>query len=115
MLILIAILLTLVPAAFILWPFVFGPRRNEFEHEEGSEHADLMMHWDATAAGLAGAELDHALGNISTQDYQAVNRLLLSEAASIMAEMELSEDEEERMLSALRDEVSSARARVEGT
>ena len=43
-----------------------------------------------------------------------VNRQLLSEAASIMTEMELSEDEEERMLSALRDEVGSARARVEG-
>ena len=114
MLVLIAILLTLVPAAFILWPFLFGARRNEFEYEEGSKHADLMMRWDATAAGLAGAELDHALGNLSTQDYDALNRQLLSEAASIMAEMELSEDEEERMLSALREEVSSARARVEG-
>ena len=114
MLVFIAILLTLVPALFILWPFLFGARRDEFEHEEGSEHADLMMRWDATAAGLAGAELDHALGNLSTQDYQTVNRQLLSEAASIMAEMELTEEEEERMLSALREEVSSARARVEG-
>ena len=114
MLIFIAILLTLVPAAFILWPFVFDAKRNEFEYEEGSEHADLMMRWDAAGAGLAGAELDHALGNLSTQDYQAVNRQLLSEAASIMTEMELSEDEEERMLSALREEVGSARARVEG-
>ena len=66
MLILIAILLTMVPAAFILWPFVFGPSRNEFEYEEGSEHADLMMRWDAAAAGLAGAELEHTLGNLST-------------------------------------------------
>ena len=32
-----------------------------------------------------------------------------------MADMELSEEEEERMLTALRDEVSSARARVEGS
>ena len=114
MLVLIAILLTLVPALFILWPFLFGPKRNEFEHEEGSEQADLMMRWDAAGAGLAGAELDHALGNLSTQDYRAVNRQLLSEAASIMAEMELSEDEEERMLSALREEVGNARGRVEG-
>ena len=114
MLVLIAILLTLVPALVILWPFLFGAKRDEFEYEEGSEQADLMLRWDAAAAGLAGAELDQALGNLSTQDYEAVNRQLLSEAASIMAEMELSEDEEERMLSALRDEVSSARARVEG-
>ena len=114
MLVLVAILLTLVPALVILWPFLFGAKRDEFEYEEGSEQADLMLRWDAAAAGLAGAELDQALGNLSTQDYEAVNRQLLSEAASIMAEMELSEDEEERMLSALRDEVSSARARVEG-
>ncbi len=114
MLVFVAILLTLAPAAFILWPFVFGPKRSEFEYEEGSEQADLMMRWEAAAAGLAGAELDHALGNLSTQDYEAMNRQLLSEAASTMAEMELSEDEEERMLSSLREEVSSARARVEG-
>ena len=90
------------------------PQAERVRIRGGSEHADLIMRWDAAGAGLAGAELEHALGNLSTQDYQAVNRQLLSEAASIMAEMELSEDEEERMLSALREEVSSARARVEG-
>ena len=37
----------------------------------------------------------------------------MSEAASVMREMELAADEEELMLSALRDEVRSVRSKVQ--
>ena len=37
----------------------------------------------------------------------------MSEAASVMREMELTADEEDRMLSALREEVRSVRSRVQ--
>ena len=114
MIVTIAIILTLVPALFILWPFVVGLRRDEFEYDEGAPQADLTRRWDAAVAGLASAELDHSLGNLSDEDYAGLRTQLLTEAADLMREMELSEDEEERMLFALSEEVRGARARIEG-
>ena len=113
MLVLIGILLAAVPAAFILWPFVVGLRRDEFDYDEGAPQADLMRRWDAAVSGLANAELDHGLGNMTDSDYSTVRRQLMSEAASVMREMELTGDEEERMLAALREEVRSVRSRVQ--
>ena len=113
MLVLIGILLALVPAAFIMWPFVVGLRRDEFDYDEGAPQADLMRRWDAAVSGLANAELDHGLGNMTDSDYSTVRGQMMTEAASVMREMELSADEEDRMLSALRDEVRSVRARVQ--
>ena len=113
MLVLIGILLATVPAAFIMWPFVVGLRRDEFDYDEGAPQADLMRRWDAAVSGLANAELDHGLGNMTNDDYSRVRRQLMSEAASIMREMELTAEEEDRMLSALREEVRSVRARVQ--
>ena len=114
MLILVAILLALIPMVFILWPFVARLRRSEFEYDEGAPQADLMRRWDAAVANLAGAELDHALGNLSDDDYADLRRRLMTEAAAIMQEMELTQDEEERMLADLSDEVAATRARVQG-
>lgn len=113
MLVLIGILLALVPAAFILWPFVFGLRRDEFDYDEGAPQADLMRRWDAAVSGLASVELDHGLGNMTDGDYATVRQQLMSEAAVVMREMELTDDEEHRMLSDLREEVRSVRARVQ--
>lgn len=114
MLVLIAIALSLAPAVFILWPFVFGLRRDEFEHDEGAPMADLARRWESAVAGLSGAELDYALETLSEPDYLILRSQLMSEAASIMRDMELSEDEEERMLAALGEELTAVRARVHG-
>ena len=114
MIVTIAIILTLVPALLILWPFVMGLRRDEFEYDEGAPQADLMRRWDAAVAGLTSTELDHSLGNLSDEDYQGLRTRLLTEAADLMREMELSEEEEERMLVALSEEVRGMRARIEG-
>ena len=115
MIVTIAIILTLVPALLILWPFVMGLRRDEFEYDEGAPQADLMRRWDAAVAGLASAELDHSLGNLSDEDYQGLRTRLITEAADLMREMELSEEEEERMLTALSEEALGARSRIEGS
>ena len=113
MLVLIGLLLAIVPALFILWPFVVGLRRDEFDYDEGAPQADLMRRWDAAVSGLASAELDHGLGNMTDSDYTTLRRQMMSEAASVMRDMELTADEEDRMLSALREEVRSVRARVQ--
>ena len=114
MIVTIAIILTLVPALMIIWPFILGPRRDEFEYDEGAPQADLMRRWDAAVAGLASAELDHSLGNLSDHDYSGLRAQLMTEAADLMREMELSEDEEEQMLSGLREELLAVRSRIEG-
>lgn len=114
MIVAIAIILTVVPALLILWPFVMGLRRDEFEYDEGAPQADLMRRWDAAVAGLTSTELDHSLGNLADEDYQGLRTRLLTEAADLMWEMELSGEEEERMLAALSEEVRGVRARIEG-
>ena len=114
MIVAIAILLTLVPALMIIWPFIWGLRRDEFEYDEGAPQADLMRRWDAAVAGLTSAELDHSLGNLSDHDYRGLRAQLMTEAADLMREMELSKDEEERMLSGLREELLAARSHIEG-
>ena len=114
MIVAIAIILTLVPALLILWPFVMGLRRDEFEYDEGAPQADLMRRWDAAVAGLASAELDHSLGNLSDEDYTGLRSRLLMEAADLMRDMELSEEEEEQMLAALSEEVRGVRTGIEG-
>ena len=111
MLVLAAVMLTLIPAALILWPFLFAPRRSEFDYDEGAPQADLARRWEAASAGLASAELDYILGNQTEEDYQAARASLMSEAASAMSEMELSPDEEESMLAELRNEIRRVRAR----
>ena len=114
MIVTVAIILTLVPALLILWPFVMGLRRDEFEYDEGAPQADLMRRWDAAVAGLTSTELDHSLGNLSDEDYQGLRTRLLTESADLMREMELSEEEEERMLAALSEEVRGVRTGIEG-
>ena len=114
MIVTIAIILTLVPALLILWPFMMGLRRDEFEYDEGAPQADLMRRWDAAVAGLTSTELDHSLGNLSDEDYAGLRSQLLTEAADLMLEMELSQEEEERMLSGLSEEVGGVRSRIEG-
>ena len=113
MLVLIGILLALIPAAFILWPFLFGLHRDEFDYDEGAPQADLMRRWDAAIVGLANAELDHGLGNMTEGDYSTVRRQLMSEAAAVMRDMELTDEEEQRMLTGLREEVRAVRSRVQ--
>ena len=114
MIVAIAIILTLAPAVLILWPFIVGLRRDEFEYDEGAPQADLMRSWEAAVSGLTSAELDHTLGNLSDRDYRDLRTALMSEAADLIREMELSDEEEERMLAALREELLSARSRIEG-
>jgi len=114
MLVLIAIVITMVPAIAILWPFLAGINRDEFEADESAPHADLMRRWDAAVAGLKSAELEHAIGNLAAGDYRLVRRQLMNEAAVVLKTMELEEAEEEQMLTAVRQEMQAVRTRALG-
>ncbi|MDP6453702.1 MAG: hypothetical protein QF898_10370 [SAR202 cluster bacterium] len=114
MLIIIVLALTLIPTLAILWPFVVGVRRDEFAEDESAPVADLMRRWDAAVDGLKSSELDHAIGNLTDEDYRVIRHQMMTEAAVILKTMELEEAEEEQMLSAVTAEMQAVRARVVG-
>ncbi len=114
MLVFVAVLIALAPAIAILWPFVAGTGRDEFEPDESALGADLMRRWDAAVAGLRSAELEHAIGNLADGDYRLVRRQLMTEAAVVLKTMELEEAEEEQMLGAVRQEMRAVRTRAVG-
>jgi hypothetical protein len=114
MLVFVAILITLVPAIAILWPFLMGIGRDEFVADESAPQADLMRRWDAAVGGLKSAELEHAIGTLAAGDYRLVRRQLMNEAAVVLKTMELEEAEEAQMLTAVRQEMQAVRTRALG-
>lgn len=103
MLVLIALLLALIPAITIAYPFL---RRgaSEWQDDEGSTRATLERRWDAALAALRSAELEHAVGSLSAEDYRWLRRQCLREAAAAMRAMQLEPEQEEAMLARLEAE-----------
>ena len=48
MLVAIALILSLIPAAAVIYPFVRGIGRDEFAEDESAPMADLMRRWNAS-------------------------------------------------------------------
>ena len=63
MLVLIALLLALIPAIAIAYPFL--RRGGEWQDDEGAPMAELERRWDDALAGLRNAELEHAVGSLA--------------------------------------------------
>ena len=103
MLVLIALLLALIPAIAIAYPFL---RRGggEWQDDEGSTRATLERRWDAALSALRSAELEHAVGSLSPEDYRWLRRQCLREAAAAMRAMQLEPEQEEAMLARLEAE-----------
>lgn len=114
MLVVIALILSLIPAAAVIYPFVRGVGRDEFADDESAPVADLMRRWDAAVASIRSTELENAIGNLDDADYRVVRRQLMTEAALVLKTMELEEAEKERLLANVRTEVREVRSRVEG-
>ena len=116
MLVLYAILIVLVPAAIILYPFL---RRKggagEPIEDESSAHAELSRRWDAAVSGLKSAELEWAVGNLTGEDYQWLRNQYMAEAVQVMKAMELEEQQEQEFLATIELEVGRVRARALGT
>jgi len=114
MLVLIAVLLALIPAVAILYPFLRRLGRSELLEDEGSPQAELARRWDAALAGLKNAELERALGNLSDQDYHWLREQYMTDAALIMKAMELEEEQEQELLSTIDREIQAVRRRALG-
>ena len=65
MLVLIAIILALIPALIIAYPFLRRGESSEWLDDESSPMATLQRRWEAALAGIRSAELEHAIGNLS--------------------------------------------------
>ena len=114
MLVLIAVLLALLPAVAILYPFLRRLGRSELLEDESSPQAELARRWDAALAGLKNAELERAIGNLSEEDYHWLREQYMTDAALVMKRMELEEEQEQELLSTIDREVQAARRRVLG-
>ena len=104
MLVLIAILLALLPALAIAYPFLRRGPGAEWQDDEGSTQAALERRWDAALTTLRSAQLDHAVGNLTPADYRHLRRQCLRAAAAAMRAMRLEPDQEEAMLARLEAE-----------
>lgn len=113
MLVLIGLLLALIPAAVIAYPFLRGGGR-EWLDDESSAAATLQRRWDAALDGIRSAELERAVGNLADADYRWLRRQYMREAAVVMRAMDLEREQEEAMLSAMDAEARRVRERVLG-
>lgn len=114
MLVLIAVLLTLIPAAAILYPFLFQRGISTVFRDETSTYSELTRRWEAAVAGLKTMELERAVGNLTESDYIGLKEQYMTEAARIMKAMELEDQQEEELLSEVAQEVRAVREQFTG-
>ena len=114
MLVLIAVLIALVPAVAIAYPFVRRLGRDEIPAYEDSTGTELELRWDGAVAGLKGAELDWTIGRLAEEDYRWLRRQYMTEAALVLKAMELEEDREAEMLASIEREMESERVGIAG-
>ena len=115
MLVLIALLLALIPAAAVLYPFlVRRVSASGSAADEGSAGSELARRWDAALEGLKSAELEHAIGNLEDADHSWLREQYMTEAALVLKAMDLEEEQERSLLSSMRQEVRNIRDRVAG-
>lgn len=114
MLVLIAVLLALIPAAAILYPFVFRKGLSSVFRDETSTYSELTRRWEAAIAGLKSTELEHAIGNLAEEDYRDLRDQYMLEAAAIMKSMELEDQQEEELLATVAEEVRAVRENITG-
>ena len=107
MVVLIAVLLTLIPAIAILYPFLRGDGGADLVQDESSLQSELSRRWDAAITGLKGTDLEWSIGNLTEEDYRWLREQYMAEAAAIMKAMELEEEQEQELLAQIESEVRS--------
>ena len=114
MLVLIAVSLAVAVALVIALPFIRPARTGGEPPDESSSVAEIGRRWDSVVAGLRSTELEHALGNLTDEDRRSIMEQYMLEAAGLMKEMRLEEDQEEALVTELGRQVREVRARLLG-
>ena len=113
MLILIAVLLVLLPAAAILYPFLRRPDGEAPPDDEASDSKELSRRWDAAVAGLRNTELEFSIGNLTENDYDWLKEQYMTEAALVLKTMELEEHQEQELMEDVERVVRGIRGDLE--
>ena len=113
MLILIAVLLVLLPAAAILYPFLRRPDGEAPPDDEASDSKELSRRWDAAVAGLRNTELEFSIGNLTENDYDWLKDQYMIEAALVLKTMELEEHQEQELMEDVERAVRGGRGDLE--
>ena len=114
MLVLVAVLLALVPAIAVLYPFIRRPGVVTLFEDESSARSELLRRWDSAVAGIRATELDRAVGNLVEDDYRSLREEYMTEAALAMKAMDLEEQQEQDLLAGIEMEVRRVRRGVQG-
>ena len=109
MLVLIAIILTVIPASIILYPLIKRIGSTELLKDESSLTAELNRRWESVVAGLRTAELEMSIGNLSEEDYHWIKNTYAKETAQIMEAMELQDEEEQELMKSLELEIKKVK------
>ena len=109
MLVLAALLLVMLPAAAILYPVLRRRAAGEPVDDEAGPQAELVRRWDSALAGLRSTELDHAVGNLSDEDYRWLREQYMTEAAVVMKALELEEGQQRSLLTRIEREARRVR------
>ena len=64
MLVILAVIITIVPALIVLYPLIKRLGLTELMKDESSITAELNRRWDSIVAGLKTAELEMSIGNL---------------------------------------------------
>ena len=115
MIILIVLLIALLPAIAVLYPFVRGNVANQWLDDESAPLADLERRWDSAISGIKNAELEYSIGNLVEEDYLWLRQEYMHEAAQVMHSMELEEEQEAELLAAIELEIQQVRERISGS
>jgi hypothetical protein len=113
MLVLIAVLLVLLPAAAIVYPFLRRPDGEAPPDDEASDSKELSRRWDAAIAGLRNTELEFSIGNLTENDYDWLKEQYMTEAALVLKTMELEEHEEQVLMDDVERAVRGTRGDLE--
>ena len=113
MLVLIALLLVLLPAAAIVYPFFRRPDGEAPPDDEASDSRDLSRRWDAAVAGLRNTELEFSIGNLAENDYDWLKEQYMTEAALVLKTMELEEHQEQELMEDVERVVRGIRGDLE--
>lgn len=114
MLILIAVLLVLIPAVAIVYPFVRGRYASYAPEDEAAPAVELSRRLEETLAALRNAELERTLGNLPEDDYRSLRESYMTEAALLMKALDVEEKEEQRLLASIETDIRQARLQASG-
>ncbi len=97
MVVLLALLLALIPAIAVSYPFLLRSARTAPSEDDSSPQAETSRRWEAAVAGLMNAELERGIGSLAEEDYRWLRQQYLTEAALALKTMELEDGRAQRM------------------